>query len=232
MSPSILSWPQVHACIKKIAHCGFWKMVSCCRELEESPSSSQRRCDQKRTFTFAFWLVSRVSVVPVHIAASPSPTYFINPQIKSLQFSDQTLLALPSLWRGNELIGLFASHPSLSSSDIYLHCRARQGFLPETATVWPSVMEGKMPLFHVPVSLGSTKTLFPHIHFCSTSEPSTTRACKNRSATEKKHKWPRALPEPNVYAFILMCRRKRKYTCALYLCPCQVSTQIILAAHV
>lgn len=48
-------------------------------------------------------------------------------------------------------------------------------------------MEGKMPLFYVPVSLWVQKNCFP----TSTSaaqlhEPSKTQACKNRSATDSK----------------------------------------------
>lgn len=49
-------------------------------------------------------------------------------------------------------------------------------------------MEGKMPLFHVPVRSGYKNTASPHplLQLSSTSEPSKTQACKNRSATESE----------------------------------------------
>lgn len=50
---------------------------------------------------------------------------------------------------------------SLPGPGIYLPRPAREGPLRETATARPGVMEGKIPLFHVPVSLRVQKHRFP-----------------------------------------------------------------------
>ena len=98
---------------------------------------------QEKTFTSAFWLVSRVSVVPPRILPSPSPirTYFIKrASDKKPQSSHQIPLTLVLL-RGGERSWLSAL-PSFSSRSIFLFLVQafiypdqweREGLLPETA---------------------------------------------------------------------------------------------------
>lgn len=123
---------------------------------------------QEKTFTSAFWLVSRVSVVPPRILPSPSPirTYFIKRASDKKPQSSHQIPLTPVLLRGGEKLALWAAlllfsfHLSLSGPGIYLPRPARER-RPSSRDCRPGVMEGKMPLFHVPVSLEVQKHCFP-----------------------------------------------------------------------
>lgn len=107
-------------------------------------------------------------MVPPHILPSSSPirTYFI----KRTSDKKHPILRPNPSYTGLTLrgeTGSLGSFPlssfplSLSGPGIYLPRLQREGLLPETAIARPGVMEGKMPLFHVPVSLWIQKHCFP-----------------------------------------------------------------------
>lgn len=98
-------------------------------------------------------------------------------------------------------------------------------------------MEGKMPLFHVPVSLGVQKTQLPLIHFCS-SAPLQSQG-KQRQV---KIDLPPKVSEETRMAIshtqcstclhLYKCANTKENVCALCLCPCQMCTLIIFTGHV
>lgn len=112
-------------------------------------------------------------MVPPHIFPSPSPipTYFIKKKKKRASDKKPPILRPNPSYTGLTLRGgnwLTALPPFVSRSlflflepGIYLLRPAREGPLPEAATARPGVMEGKIPLFHVPVSLRAQKHRFP-----------------------------------------------------------------------
>lgn len=132
-------------------------------------------------------------MVPAHIVPSPFPYLSIlhknETRIKSLQSSDQIPLMLVLL-RGGEtglLVSPLSSFPvSLSGPGIYFLRPSERRPSSRDCNSQPWCNGGENAIVPCSCFAPGTKTLFPHIHFCNTSEPSTTQPRKNSSATESK----------------------------------------------